>query len=57
MTRNIKELKEILDKMQINYNTFNDDATPYNKAFMEKMDESIKEGQDGKISFIKTEDL
>lgn len=54
---NLKELKSILDKMQISYNSFNQENTPYNKAFMKKLDESIQEGQEGKIKFLKTEDL
>ena len=35
-SNNIKELKEILDKMQINYNTFNDDATHIIKLLWKK---------------------
>lgn len=42
--------------MQIRYNNFNED-TPYNKAFMQKLDESIREAKEKRISFIKTEDL
>jgi hypothetical protein len=56
-SNNLKEIKKLLDEMQISYNSFNHENTPYNREFMKKLDESIKESQEGKYKFIKTDDL
>jgi D-ribose pyranose/furanose isomerase RbsD len=56
-SKDIHLLKELLKKMKITYTIESEEIDSYNKEFADKLDKSIREGQEGKIQFIKTEDL
>ncbi len=56
-TKDIKLLKEILNKMNINYTIESEQKDIEQEKFNEKLDKSIQEGKEGRIEFIKTEDL
>ena len=56
-SKDIHLLKELLKKMKITYTIESEQIDSYNKEFSDKLDKSIREGQEGKIQFIKTEDL
>lgn len=49
--------KELLKKMKITYTIGTEQIASYDQEFTDKLDKSIQEGQEGKIQFIKTEDL
>ena len=56
-SKDINLLKEILKKMKISYTMESEQMDAHNKEFTNKLDRSIQEAQEGKIQFIKTEDL
>jgi D-ribose pyranose/furanose isomerase RbsD len=56
-SKDIHLLKELLKKMKITYIVESEQIDSYNKEFTDKLDKSIQEAQEGKIQFIKTEDL
>ena len=56
-SKDIHLLKELLKKMKITYTIESEQIDSDNKEFADKLDKSIREGQEGKIQFIKTEDL
>jgi hypothetical protein len=56
-SKDISLLKELLKKMKITYTIETEQIVSYDQEFTDKLDKSIREGQEGKIQFIKTEDL
>ena len=56
-SKDINLLKELLKKMKITYTIESEQIDSYNKEFTDKLDKSIQEGQEGIITYIKTEDL
>lgn len=56
-SKDISLLKELLKKMKITYTIEAEQIVSYDQEFTDKLDKSIREGQEGKIQFIKTEDL
>ena len=56
-SKDISLLKELLKKMKITYTIETEQIASYDQEFTDKLDKSIREGQEGKIQFIKTEDL
>lgn len=56
-SKDIHLLKELLKKMKISYTIESEQVDSFNKEFSDKLDKSIREGQEGKIQFIKTGDL
>ncbi|MBK8626144.1 MAG: hypothetical protein IPN86_11420 [Saprospiraceae bacterium] len=56
-SKDISLLKELLKKMKITYTIETEQIVSYDQEFTDKLDKSILEGQEGKIQFIKTEDL
>ena len=56
-SKDISLLKELLKKMKITYTIEAEQIVSYDQEFTDKLDKSILEGQEGKIQFIKTEDL
>ena len=56
-SKDISLLKELLKKMKITYTIEAEQIVSYDQEFTDKLDKSIQEGQEGKIQFIKTEDL
>jgi hypothetical protein len=56
-SKDIHLLKELLKKMKITYTIETEQIVSYDQEFTDKLDKSIREGQEGKIQFIKTEDL
>jgi len=53
----IKIIKDFLASINVNFDVVTDKETPYNKAFIEKMDKSIFEAKEGNVKYIKTDDL
>lgn len=56
-SKDISLLKELLKKMKITYTIEAEQIVSYDQEFTDKLDKSIQEAQEGKIQFIKTEDL
>ncbi len=56
-SKDISLLKELLKKMKITYTIETEQIASFDQEFTDKLDKSIREGQEGKIQFIKTEDL
>lgn len=53
----IKIIKDFLASIDVSFDLVTDKETPYNKAFIEKMDNSIIEAKEGNVKYIKTDDL
>lgn len=53
----VKMIKDFLASIGVSFSLVTDEETPYNKAFIEKMDKSITEAKEGKVKYIKTEDM